>query len=105
MAPSGVFTVNFGVSTARIYLNSPKSVVSCATSGTVTFSEPFQGTAYKAAIAYANACVGAATYTYETPFANPPEMQGVLSSIGSSTTTVWTVTGATSTGWLKADGY
>ena len=82
-----------------------QATVNCATSGTVTFSQPFQGSSYKMAIAYANACSGAASYTFPTAFTNTPEITGALSSIGSATTTTWTVTGTTSTGFLKADGY
>jgi hypothetical protein len=57
------------------------STVNCSTSGTVIFREPMQGAGYEHVVAYMSACVGTASYTFPTAFANTPD-----SFVGSAAT-------------------
>lgn len=83
-----------------------QTVVNCAT-GTVTFSEPIAGASLKEVEIYANNCTGPVTYTFPTAFTNTPQvLSQALAAIATSvSTTAVTITGSTSTGFLKLDGY
>jgi hypothetical protein len=89
--------------------NSSITTVSCSTSGTVQFSEPFQGSADKKVIAFANACLGTASYTYPVGFTNTPVIvttSGPASSVVTSlSATATTVTGAPTTGNIILEGW
>lgn len=83
--------------------------VAGGTSGTALFSMPSQSSYSKEVIIICNALLGAASYTFPTPFINTPV---VLSTSGLATalvsalsTTAMTVTGTTSTGTLIVKGY
>lgn len=83
-----------------------QTIVNCATSGTVTFSQPSSNSSYKVVMAYAASCLGAAAYTYPTAFSHTPQvLSQSLSGIMSATTTIATVTGTTSTGFIELNGY
>jgi hypothetical protein len=84
-----------------------QTVVSCATSGNATFSQPMQGTSYKKVVIYLAACLGAATYTYPTAFSFTPQTlsQSLAAIVSSVSATSVTVTGTTSTGFIDLDGY
>ncbi len=83
-----------------------QTVVNCSTSGTVTFSEPFDGPSYKQVIAYENACLGTASYTYPRAFTNTPDSLGADAAKHTSiSTTATTVTGTTTTGFSQLYGY
>ena len=80
-----------------------KTTVNCATSGTVIFSQPEQGSSYKKVVAHASACVGAASYAFPVNFSYAPSIvsltnnaipAGYVTTLGTNTVTV---TGVTST--------
>lgn len=84
-----------------------QTTVSCTTSGSVIFSEPFAGISLKNIEIYANACLGTASYTYPIAFTNTPQVlsQSLAAVATSVSTTAVTITGTTTTGFLKLDGY
>ena len=84
-----------------------QSTVSCSSSGNVVFSQPEQGSSYKKAVVYENACVGTASYTFPTAFSHTPQVlsQSLGATATSVSATAVTITGTTSTGFLDLDGY
>lgn len=85
---------------------STQTVVNCSTSGTVTFSEPLSGSSYKVVMAYENACLGTASYTYPTAFVNTPDSLGANAArFTSISTSAVTTTGVTTTGFSQLYGY
>lgn len=90
-----------------VSLAAAQTTVNCSTSGTVVFSQPFIGSSLKEVEIYAAACLGTASYTYPTAFTNTPQvlsqtLAGVATSVSTSAVTI---TGTTTTGFLKLDGY
>lgn len=103
---TGLATYTLAVATPIVKNTATQSTVNCATSGSIVASQPNQGSSYKNVIIYANACLGAAVYTYPTAFTNTPEiLSASLSAIASCSTTACTITGTTSTGFLEVNGY
>ena len=84
-----------------------QTTVSCATSGSVVFSEPEQGTSYKKVVVYESACVGTAAYAFPAAFLHVPQVlsQSLAGTATSVSMTGVTITGATSTGFLDMDGF
>lgn len=85
------------------------TTVSCSTSGTVKFAEPYSGTTDKRVKAYAAACIGTASFTFPTAFTNTPAIvttNGPAGSlITSLSTTAMTITGTTTTGFFVLEGW
>ena len=86
-----------------------QQAITGSTSGTATFSQPFNGSSYKKVIIYLSALLGTATYTFPFPFQNTPvavSTSGLATSLVTTlNTTTATVTGTTSTGILIIEGY
>lgn len=86
--------------------NATQTTVSCSTSGNVVFSEPFDGPSYKQVVAYENACLGTASYTFPRAFTNTPDAIGVAGVKHTAiSTTATTITGTTTTGFSQLYGY
>ncbi|MGA2087005.1 MAG: hypothetical protein ABSG60_15960 [Terracidiphilus sp.] len=84
----------------KVNVSSAQSVVNCSTSGTVTYSQPEQGSSFKEVIAYAAACTGTAAYTFPTAFTVTPDVEGGSAAIESAlSTSAVTLTGVATTGW------
>jgi hypothetical protein len=101
-------TGSLGVSGA-IAPNTAQTSVAASTSGTATFSEPFQGASFKQVMIYLSSVTGTANYAFPTAFSHTPV---VLSTSGLAPSTVTkltstnaTVTGASSTGFLFVEGF
>ena len=95
-----------------LYVNGPvasnatQTTVNCSTSGTVVFSEPFDGPSYKQVVAHENACLGTASYTFPRPFTNTPDSLGANAAKHTAiSTTATTITGTTTTGFSQLYGY
>lgn len=98
-------TAGFAVS-PQVNISATQTTVSCSTSGTAVFSEPYAGSTYKKVMIYENACNGTASYTFPTAFTNTPVAGMTLSAtLTSISTTAVTVTGTTSTGFASLEGY
>jgi hypothetical protein len=91
-----------------INLQAAQSTETGATSGNMICSQPFQGATYKKIVINLAALLGAASYTFPTPFTVAPDYFIGGAAAGAtvivSTTTV-TVTGATSTGVITLEGF
>ena len=106
---SGVTSISQGLAVAgATALNTAVAWVSASTSGSASFVEPFNGSAYKRVNIYCAAALGTASYTFPTPFINTPVVittSGPASSVVTSlSTTAVTVTGATTTGPIFIEG-
>lgn len=108
---AGTTSTMVGVATFSASINSSvsQSVIASSTSGSVTASQPLQGTSWKKVIIYCTAALGTASYTFPTAFINTPAVittNGPAASVvtGLSTTSV-TITGATTTGFIFIEGY
>ena len=114
--PSATNTYSSGTSSAvwtttysqNFNSSATQSAVSGSSSGTATFSEPFQGTSYKKVIVYCAALNGTAAYVFPVAFTNAPSVtfatSGISASVGPSTTGV-TLSASTVTGVVIIEGY
>jgi len=87
----------------------PMTVVNGSTSGTTTFSEPFQGSGFKLVFIYLNALVGTASYTFPVAFASTVSLlptNGISAGVVTALTlSAMTVTGTTTSGCILLIGY
>jgi hypothetical protein len=89
-----------------MFLETDQQTVNGATSGDMVCSQPQQGATWKKVVIYLNALLGAATYTFPTPFTHTPNKDGeqVLKVTALSASSV-TVTGTTTTGLVILEGF
>ena len=89
--------------------NLPITSVTGSTSGTASFSQPFQGTTYKKVIIYCASLLGTAAYVFPATFTQTPQIlttNGLAASVVTTlTVSGCTLTGATSTGFIILEGY
>lgn len=88
---------------SKIAPTSAKSVIACSSSGTMTFTQPFQGVSFKQVVAYSSACVGSVSYTFPAAFSDIPAVRNDSLTNGSfsatATAVVFTNSGAAQNGW------
>ena len=102
------------ITTPVLKLNTAQTTINGSTSGTIVWSQPEQGTAYKKVIIYLNALTDAGTtITYPTAFTVAPSVTNgsitgaaAATTLATSTTTVLTLTASTAvTGYIFIQGY
>lgn len=83
---------------------SAQTTVSCSTSGTAVFAQPFSGPDYSSISIQSVACNGTASYTYPNAFTYTPSASGAKSAFATTiSTTAVTVTGDGTSGFLKLE--
>lgn len=83
---------------------SAQTPVTCSTSGTAIFGQPFSGPDYSAISVQSIACNGTASYTYPRAFTYTPSAGGAKSAFATTiSTTAVTVTGDGTSGFLKLE--
>lgn len=90
---------------AALQMASAGTSVGCTGSGSVLFTQPFAGTAYKATYAHFQACNGSVSWTYTHGYTYTPWVSGSMSSFVTSATTssVSITTSSVQTGFLKIE--
>jgi len=91
-----------------IKYNETLNNVNGSTSGTVSWSMPFQGSSHKKVVIYCDALVGTAVVTFPVAFQYTPVnliTSNGLDTINVVTTTQTTITGTTSTGFIVIEGF
>jgi len=108
-APLASPTFTGTVTVPGAFNTAAQTVVSASTSGDVTFSQPQQGSSWKKVIAYCNAALGTASYTFPTAFTHTPQIvttDGPAAAVVTAlSTSAVTITGATTTGFIILEGY
>lgn len=86
-----------------------QTTVSGSVSGGAVFSQPFLSTAYKKIAIYCNNLTGAASYTFPTSFTFTPAIMSTngpaAAIVTSISSTLVTVTGAATSGFIFLEGY
>ena len=109
----GSGNASFNSTTVTAIKNSAtQTIVSCSLGGSITLSQPEQGSSYKKIVAYANSCHGTASYSFPTTFAHVPSIVTLATSGISagyvtvlSTSTLTVNAGSTTSGNLIIEGY
>jgi len=106
-APLNSPTFTGTVTVPEISNTATQTPVTASGGGTVTFSQPEQGSSYKKVMIYLNAATGTASYNFPAAFTYTPMVlsQSLAATVTTVSTTAVTVTGAASTGFVALEGY
>jgi hypothetical protein len=106
-APSANPTFTGTVTAPVVNLTATQTPVAASGSGTVTFSQPEQGSSYKKVVIYCAAATGTASYVFPVAYSFTPMVlsQSLAATVTTISTTGVTVTGSASTGFIVLEGY
>jgi hypothetical protein len=106
-APLASPTFTGKVTTPILANTATQTPVAASGSGTVTFSQPEQGSSYKKVMIYLNAATGTASYNFPTVFTYTPMVlsQSLAATVTTLSASAVTVTGSASTGFVALEGY
>jgi len=95
--------------TQNVDISTPQTVLEGSSSGTVTFSQPFNGPSFKKVLIYCSSFSGTALVNFPIPFIFTPVIVSTsgpsASVVTSLSTTSATLTGSSTTGFIILEGW